>query len=373
MVDPLVPLHVDLRDFPFMPLDVARLRDSAIVDEVSGDEFRAAILLWCAAWHQVPAGSLPNDPKQLSKFAGYGRVVSEWEKVAAGALYGWVECSDGRLYHPVVAEKALEAWEKKLEFGQKSADRAERAKAAAEARWGKKDPGEPSTGADRKPEQADRRSEDTPMHEQCARMPDALPKYKGQGQGELRDKETLRSAREPRSRCPDEIEVWVRSLLTGEPPVIVDPDVTPIRLLLAEPGFSRADVEAGIAAQLARGRKPARSWADFEGWIRRAARDRLAAAPKSVRSVPPDAPTPLPDPVQFRRTLIARAADHFRGRWREVWPNQHMPDHPDCVLDEDVIAEARAIVAAEEASKSDSEAFARLRGFVPDRPRQNAA
>ncbi len=29
-------------------------------------------------------------------------------------LRGWIRCSDGRLYHPVVAEKALEAWVEKL-------------------------------------------------------------------------------------------------------------------------------------------------------------------------------------------------------------------------------------------------------------------
>lgn len=134
---PLVPPDVDLRDFAFMPLDVARLRDSKIVDEVDGEAFRAAILLWCAAWHQVPAGSLPNDDGQLAKFAGYGRVVSEWLKVKDGALYGFVLCSDGRLYHPVVAEKAVEAWEKKAEYAERSNARAEKARAAAQARWGK--------------------------------------------------------------------------------------------------------------------------------------------------------------------------------------------------------------------------------------------
>lgn len=66
-----------------------RLRDSKIVDEVSGDEFRAAVLLWCAAWHQVPAASLPDDDAQLAKFAGYGRVVKEWLKHKAGALHGF--------------------------------------------------------------------------------------------------------------------------------------------------------------------------------------------------------------------------------------------------------------------------------------------
>jgi hypothetical protein len=106
----MTPADCDLRDFQFMPLDVLRLRDSGISVLCSGDEFRCAVLLWCAAWHQVPAASLPDDDMVLSQFAGFGRVVKEWKKVRAGALHGWVKCSDGRWYHPVVAEKAREAW-----------------------------------------------------------------------------------------------------------------------------------------------------------------------------------------------------------------------------------------------------------------------
>lgn len=112
---PLVAADVDLRDFAFMPLDVVRLRDSEIATKAKGDEFRCAVLLWCAAWHQVPAASLPDDDDVLSQYAGFGRVVREWKKIKTGALRGWVKCSDGRLYHPVVAEKANDAWKAKLE------------------------------------------------------------------------------------------------------------------------------------------------------------------------------------------------------------------------------------------------------------------
>lgn len=119
MPEPMTPPDCDLRDFAFMPLDVARLRDSDLAAEASGDEFRAAVLLWCAAWHQVPAGSLPNDEKVIAHLAGYGRAPREWKKVKAGALRGFVECSDGRLYHPHVASKALEAWESREKFAEK--------------------------------------------------------------------------------------------------------------------------------------------------------------------------------------------------------------------------------------------------------------
>jgi hypothetical protein len=111
---PLTPPDCDLRDFAFMPLDVVRLRDSDLAVTAEADEFRCAVLLWCASWHQVPAASLPDDDKVLAQYAGYGRVVKEWLKVRDGAMRGWVKCSDGRLYHTVVAEKANEAWTAKL-------------------------------------------------------------------------------------------------------------------------------------------------------------------------------------------------------------------------------------------------------------------
>lgn len=115
MTDPLVPAEIDLRDFEFMPLQVARLRDSDLAIEATGDEFRAAVLLWCTAWHQVPAGSLPDNDTALASYAGYGRGdVKSWMRVRTGALRGFVRCSDGRLYHPTIAEKAIEAWDGKL-------------------------------------------------------------------------------------------------------------------------------------------------------------------------------------------------------------------------------------------------------------------
>ena len=108
---------MDLRDFQFMPLDVRRLRDSKLVAVRSPEEVVAAILLWSAAWHQQPASSLPDDDVELSALAGYGGVrgVALFRKIKAGALYGFVRCSDGRWYHPVVAEKAADGWNAKLD------------------------------------------------------------------------------------------------------------------------------------------------------------------------------------------------------------------------------------------------------------------
>ena len=102
MKQPLLPDNIDLRDFQFMPLDVVRLRDSDFTAVSSGEAFRAGIILWSIAWHQVPAGSLPADDQIIASLAGYGRSPKEWQKIRVQAMHGWVECSDGRLYHPVV-------------------------------------------------------------------------------------------------------------------------------------------------------------------------------------------------------------------------------------------------------------------------------
>lgn len=133
--EPLVPEDVDLRDFTFMPLDVVRLRDSGLVSDFEAEEALAAILLWSASWHQVPASSLPDSDKQLSKLAGYGRGVRDFLKVKEGALHRFIKCSDGLWYHPVVAEKAAEGWNGKIKEEHKRAcDRQRKANKEREAR-----------------------------------------------------------------------------------------------------------------------------------------------------------------------------------------------------------------------------------------------
>jgi hypothetical protein len=107
---PLVEADVDLRDFGFMPLEVVRLRDSELAVVAPPEVFRASVLLWAASWHQVPAASLPAKDSLLADLA---KSVKAWPRIRSAVMAEWVLCSDGRLYHPVVAEKAREAWEAK--------------------------------------------------------------------------------------------------------------------------------------------------------------------------------------------------------------------------------------------------------------------
>ncbi len=116
---PLVPIDCDLRGLSYMPLDVVRLLDSDLFALSTGDECKAAICLWCKAWGQVPAGSIPNNERVLAKWVGVS--LSEWRTISDMVLRGWVECSDGRLYHSVICEKALEAWVERLAHRRRSA------------------------------------------------------------------------------------------------------------------------------------------------------------------------------------------------------------------------------------------------------------
>lgn len=96
-----------------MPLQVARLRDSDLAAEAHPEACWYAVLLWAASWHQLPAGSLPDNETVLARLCGLGRDLKTFRKHRRDALRGFVLCSDGRLYHPVVAEQVREAWESK--------------------------------------------------------------------------------------------------------------------------------------------------------------------------------------------------------------------------------------------------------------------
>jgi hypothetical protein len=109
---PLVPAEVDLNGFGFMPMLHHRVMQSTLFAKSTGDEFKAAFALWCASWSEKPAGSLPDDEEMLEFLSR----CKTWKKVRARAMHGWIRCSDGRLYHPIIAPLAIDAWERREEF-----------------------------------------------------------------------------------------------------------------------------------------------------------------------------------------------------------------------------------------------------------------
>lgn len=109
--DPLVPAEVDLRGYEFMPLFGDRLFGSETWIGVSSEAKLGALRLWWRAYaKEVPAASLPDNDALLADYAGYGAQVKPWRRVKPQAMRGFVLCSDGRWYHPFVAELALDAW-----------------------------------------------------------------------------------------------------------------------------------------------------------------------------------------------------------------------------------------------------------------------
>jgi hypothetical protein len=110
---PLTPPDCDLRGFDWMPLFGHRLFGSDLYASATDEEFRAAVRIWWSAWQQCPAASLPNNERALAEAAGYGRDMAGWGRVRDAALHGFTLCSDGRLYHPLLAEAALRAHERR--------------------------------------------------------------------------------------------------------------------------------------------------------------------------------------------------------------------------------------------------------------------
>lgn len=138
MTAPMTPIDCDLKSLRFMPLEIERLfRSKAWLRAKRKPALGFYMMnLWARSWHEVPAASLEDDDDVLADAAMCP--PKEWPNVKAAALHGWVKCEDGRLYHPVVAEKALESWQQMTEFNRRRANfkslQSEKGQKSAEAR-----------------------------------------------------------------------------------------------------------------------------------------------------------------------------------------------------------------------------------------------
>lgn len=128
--EPFVPADCDLTDFKYIPIEIERLRRSSAWRLAKRRPELAFYMLnlWIASWHEVPAASLEDDDDALADLALCDH--RKWQKIKADVLRGWVKCSDNRLYHSVVSEKALEAHEHRRKQSRRGA-------AGAAARWNK--------------------------------------------------------------------------------------------------------------------------------------------------------------------------------------------------------------------------------------------
>jgi hypothetical protein len=178
--EPFVPPEVDLRDFPFTPVYRARLFGSEFHALASADEWRAGVTLWLKSYDQSPAGSLPAADAMLARLAELP--LADWLGVRGRALHGWELCSDGRLYHGVIADLVLDAWARKHKISEAN-------RGNANKRWKHKQK-PPHAGAMPPQSQID-----------AAAMPfDA--NRQGQGQGERQKKVSTAVPSEPAPPAP---------------------------------------------------------------------------------------------------------------------------------------------------------------------------
>jgi uncharacterized protein YdaU (DUF1376 family) len=312
--DPLTPPDCDLRGLQFMPLDVVRLLDSDLYALSSGDEFKAAVSLWCKAWLQVPAGSLPDDDRVLSRLSGAG---SRWAKVKAVALRGFVKCLDGRLYHRALSEKALEAYRRRVE----QRDR-------ANVRWQtqKNDKGQTfSDSAKPEGKKANKNNETAHATALPPHMPPHMPRQcKGQGEGEKKEKKAasrpeLDAARPPPpppaeallDRAVAELGVNLADLRRN-----LDWINLPIRIAeWRRQGATDADIWPTMRRILAKKGELPKSPSYFAPAVieakdrRIAEQGHTAAQTAALASLPPDHPTTKSRIAHFRST----------GQWFDDW------------------------------------------------------
>lgn len=111
---PLTPPEVDIDGLNYMPLYINRLRNSKawLVCKRTPEIGFYMINLWMRAWQESPAGSIEDDPDVLADAAGC--FPQRWDEISETVLRGWVKCSDGRLYHPVVVELVIDGWNARI-------------------------------------------------------------------------------------------------------------------------------------------------------------------------------------------------------------------------------------------------------------------
>lgn len=85
----------------------------------------ALLLLWSEAWQQTPCGTLPNDDELIALLIDMP--TATFAKNRKVLMRGWVEASDGRLYHETITKRVLSMLAKRANDAERSATRRARA------------------------------------------------------------------------------------------------------------------------------------------------------------------------------------------------------------------------------------------------------
>lgn len=105
--DPPYPADTRAKGWRF-ELDYERINQSSTW-ALAGEHRPLLLMLWLVAWQQTPCGTLPSDEEVIAALAGIA--PKQWQKARRVLLRGWIEHSDGRLYHPTLTERVAEMLE----------------------------------------------------------------------------------------------------------------------------------------------------------------------------------------------------------------------------------------------------------------------
>lgn len=98
-------------------IDTERIRQSDTWALAPAETRPWLLMLWMVAWEQTPCGSMPNDDVLIA--ARLGLTPKVFAKQRAVLMRGWWLAEDGRLYHPVIAERVAEM----VDYREKAATR----------------------------------------------------------------------------------------------------------------------------------------------------------------------------------------------------------------------------------------------------------
>ena len=94
---PLVSADCDCTDLDGFMLNVERLMASELVALHTHEVVGAALFLWCRAWKQRPAASLPDDERVLAAFARLP--LARFRRLRAEVLHGFGRTGQDRTGH----------------------------------------------------------------------------------------------------------------------------------------------------------------------------------------------------------------------------------------------------------------------------------
>ena len=183
----------------------------------------------------------------------------------------------------MIRDGEIVAWEKRQPVSESNADAAERQRQSRAARRAAR--GEARAGGAGKPGEL-------PLAPPCHNLSQDVTPPESESETDRSSSAAAGASEIDLSKAKplptrDLLEAEARALM-GELPVVVDPDFSPVRLLLDEPGVTRADVIAGLTEAAAANFRPV-SWRQLPGWVRKAAKNRIGAAAdlRGARGPPP--------------------------------------------------------------------------------------